>query len=130
MSEIRVHSKRLPNTQLLHDNETQTVNETVRLVSMPLEPYERSAFLVRRGPVNARQILAVEAFSNFRCFLMTDPAHKRDRFGHDVIGCQEPICRVIDFELTEDVENPVVVLILCRNQGENEPGIEKYHSRG
>jgi hypothetical protein len=61
---------------------------------------------------------------------MTGPAYQRDCFRHDMIGRQEPNSRSVVFELAEDIENTLVVLVLRRNQGEQEPGIEKYHSRG
>jgi hypothetical protein len=43
MGKIRVHCRRLPDSQVLHDDETQTVNKAVRLIPIPLEPDEGRA---------------------------------------------------------------------------------------
>ena len=60
MREVRIHGEGLTDTQLLHDAEAQTVAGAVGLILVSLEVVEGRSLFVGSGPVDARQLLAVE----------------------------------------------------------------------
>ena len=64
--EVRVDREGFADAQLFHDDEAQTVHSAVRLILMPLEEVEGRSFLIGRGPVDARQLFAVELITQPR----------------------------------------------------------------
>jgi hypothetical protein len=48
MREVRIDSQRFADPELLHDDETQTVDQAVRLIAVVLEVGECGALFVRR----------------------------------------------------------------------------------
>src|SRR5207245_3103746 len=76
--EVRVHGQGLADAELLHHHEAQAVGEAVDLVAMPLEVLEGLALFVRRRPVNARELLAVETLAQLGGLVVPQLARQRD----------------------------------------------------
>jgi hypothetical protein len=91
MREIRIDGEGLTDAELLHDDEAQTVDSAVGLILVSLEVIENASLLLGTGPVDARQPLAVELISQPRRVLVADLPSQCDRFGDDVIRCEQVI---------------------------------------
>src|ERR1051325_5726942 len=76
---VGVDRQRFANTQVLHHDETETVDEAIGLIVVPFEIVERLALLFGHRPVNARQLLVVQLLSEFRGFGVSGPPRERDR---------------------------------------------------
>ena len=130
MREVRVHGEGLTDGQLLHDDEAQTVHSAVRLILMSLELESKAARFVGTGPMDARQLLAVELITQPRSIFVANLASERDRFGNDVI-CRE---HVIDepqiLEGSEDFDDARVVSVSLRDEREEKSRVEEDHTLG
>jgi hypothetical protein len=91
MCEVGVHRQSLAYAQLLHDDETQTVNEAVRLIPVALEILKRGPLFVRRRPVNAREFLTIEPAAKLRRLFVADLSRERDCLGYDMVRRQKVV---------------------------------------
>ena len=76
------------------------------------------------------QLFAVELITQPCSFFVTDLASQRDRFGDDVIRCEQVIDEPQILEGSEDFDHARMVGVSLRDQGEEESGIEKGHTFG
>lgn len=127
---VCIHCQRFVNAELIHDDEAQAVDKTVRLVLVPLEVVERGPLLVRAGSMDLRQLLRVELLAESGRLGVADLACQRDRFGNDVIGRQEVVGQPEIFERPEDFDDARVVRVSLRDEREQKTGVEKVHTLG
>ena len=102
MGEVRVNGEGFADTELLHDDEAQTVHGAVRLILVSLEVLKGRSLFVGSGPMDARQLFAVELIPKPRSLFMANLAGQRDRFGDDVICGEQVIDEPQILENAED----------------------------
>jgi hypothetical protein len=95
--------------QFLHDDEAQTVDGAVGLILVSLEVVEGGSLLVGTGPMDARQLLAVELISEPSSVVVADLPSQRDRFGDDVIRREQVIDEPQILEGSEDFDDARMV---------------------
>ena len=130
MREVRIHCEGLTDAELLHDDEAQTVDGAVGLILVSLEVVEGGSLLVGTGPVDARQLLAVELISQPRSVLVADLPSQRDRFGDDVIRREQVIDEPQILEGSEDFDDARMVGVSLRDEREEESRVEEDHTFG
>ena len=130
MCEVRVHREGLTDAQLLHDDEAQTVDGAVRLILVPLEVIESRSLFVGTGPMDARQLLAVELITQPCGIFMADLASERDRFGDNVICREQVIGKPKILEGSEDFDDARVVGVSLRDEREEKSRVEEDHTFG
>jgi len=128
--EIGVDGQCFLDVQLLHDHETEAIREAIRLVPVSFEIIERRTLLIRCGPVNARELLAVQLVADPYRLFVSDFACECNRFSDYVIRRQERVGEPNIFEGSEHLDDPLVVFIPRRDEGEEKSGVEECHSRG
>jgi hypothetical protein len=130
MREVRIHGEGFTDAQLLHNDKAQTVDGAVGLILVSLEVVEGGSFLVGTGPVDARQLLAVELISQPRSVLVTDLPSQRDRFGDDVICDEQMIDKPQILEGSEGFDDARMVGVSLRDEREEESRVEENHTFG
>ena len=129
--EIGIHGQGNPaNIQLLHYDETQTVDEAISLIAMPFEPCEGGTLLVRGCPVNLAEPFTIETLADSNSLSVANFPSERDRLRYYVIRSQERARQTIDPQFPKLFVHAFVMLIPGRNQGEKESRVEKYHRAG
>ena len=127
--EVRVHGERFADAQLFHDDEAQTVHSAVGLILVPLEVVEGGSLLIGSGPVDARQLFAVELITQPRSLFVADLTSQR-RLGDDVIRGEQMIDKSQIPEGSEDLDDRPMVNVSLRGEREEEPRIEEDHTFG
>ena len=130
MREVRIDGEGFTDAQLLHDDEAQTVDGAVGLILVSLEVVERGSLLVGTGPVDARQLLAVELISEPSSVVVADLPSQRDRFGDDVIRREQVIDEPQILEGSEDFDDARMVGVSLRDEREEESRVKKDHTFG
>jgi hypothetical protein len=130
MREVRVNSERFSDSELLHHDEAQTVDEAVGLVLVSLEVRKCSPFFVGRCPMDTRELFSVELLANSHGFPVTDFERQRDRFGDDVVRGEQVVGETKALERVEDLNDASVMRIPFGYKCEQESRIEERHALG
>jgi hypothetical protein len=130
MREVRVNSERLSDSDLLHRDEAQTIDEVVDLVLVPLEVRKCSPFFVVRCPMDTRELFRVELLAKGHGFPVTDFERQRDRFGDYVIRGEQVVGETKTLERVEDVNDASVMRIPFGYKREQESRVEECHALG
>lgn len=125
MREVRVDGEGLTDAQLLHDDEAQTVHRAIGLILVSLEEIEGRSLFVGSGPMDARQFFAIELIAEPRGLFVADLARKCDRFGDDVVCCEQMLDESQIREGSEDFDDALMVGVSLRDEREEESRVEE-----
>jgi hypothetical protein len=121
MREVRVNSERFSDSDLLHHDVAQTVNEAVGLVLVALEVRKCSPFFVGRCPMDTRELFRVELLAKGHGFPVTDFERQRDRFGDYVIRGEQVVGETKTLERVEDLNDASVMRIRSDTSANRNP---------